>query len=251
MNTQLRSWYLSSLGIVPYISRDAAQVSHSIEAGTALAEPSLPEKPAGKAAARPRVALDFDTTAEGSPKLKSSVSTSAEQPPKELPNESGQSSSAVEQVAPFRLACWQPCDDLLVIDSLEPGEQPGLERTQLLSNILVAINRGTDQLGSAELIDWPTSPATSGSPPTEDGARALISVFLDIRIKQRGVCWVLLMGESAAAYTGDKQAEFAVGQQRELSGGARAVLTHSLKSLLVNPAGKAETWQAIRFLAEQ
>ncbi len=118
---------------------------------------------------------------------------------------------------------------------------------QLLANLLKAIKRlPSSGLPPAELIDWP---ATRGGDTDEAGARALLSVFLDTRIKKHGVCWVLLMGESAAAYAGREVEPFSVAGRRELSGGAMAIICHSLATMLRHPATKAETWYAIRGLS--
>ncbi|MCB1668911.1 MAG: hypothetical protein R3E73_07205 [Porticoccaceae bacterium] len=244
MNQQLHNWYLSVLGITQYIPRESASVLAASQSPAIKVEADTSVEPGdqqvySKRKPGPRITIDLNTSETEKPAAPVTVTDS----------------SAITQATPaarFRLACWQPSDDLLVIDSLEPGEQPGAERTQLLVNILRSIKRMPDTIAQAELIDWPVS---ANSQSTEAGARALLSVFLDARIKQRGVCWVLLMGEMAAMYIGETGigeagANFTVGSHRELSGGAKAVLTHSLQNMLDAPACKADTWQAIRFLLD-
>ncbi len=231
MNTDLRNWYLSALGITHYIPKASEPVVGE--------EPLLSaEKPAAEQVFKPQAErlinkLNFSESPPAARKV--AEQSAAEQP-----------ESDEDKIA-FRLACWQPVDDLLVIDSLEPGQQPGAGQMQLLANILRAIKRlPLAGMPAAELIDWPTS---RGGPGDEAGARALLSVFLDARIKKHGVCWVLLMGESAAAYIGAQTGQFEEEHRRELSGGATAILCHSLSTMLKDAATKAETWRAIQFLA--
>lgn len=244
MSSELRNWYLSTLGVTQYIPKGSVSVADSVLVDAliedAVAQTAL-DKPKPKRI--PKLMIDFGEAKPAEPSIV--VAEKTEAVAIELP--------AVK----FRLACWQPVDDLLVIDGLDSGEQPGRERLQLLSNILRAIQRMPDILPQAEMIDWPVS---AGGPADEAGARTMLSVFLDARIKQRGVCWVLLMGEVAAAYVGNSEVgttddsagtRFIVGQQRELSGGAKAILTHSLGDMLSQSKRKADTWQAIQCLVEQ
>jgi len=70
------------------------------------------------------------------------------------------------------------------------------------------------------------------------------------------------MGEESYAYIGGEhsltdsdegsntKADSSVGDQLELSGGAKAVIVNSLQSMLNDSSKKAETWQAIQFLVE-
>ena len=233
MKAELRNWYLSTLGVTQYLPRSSVSVADSQADVAATVE-------------RQRQSL------------KSAIDLDSAQPKVEEKPEAQVSLPVDEQEAAaisFRLACWQPVDDLLVIDSLPPGEQPGSDRLKLLANILRAIDRlPGNGLPQAELIDWPV---TAGGSAGETGARAMLSVFLEARIKKFGVCWVLLMGEPAATYIGnsignsslESDSAVEIGQQRELSGSAKAILCHSLSRLLQEPVRKAETWQAIGFLA--
>ncbi len=232
MNAQLRGWYLNALGITEYVPR-ATQPSAAPEIAELETMPEAAPQPATR-----RQHIKIDLGPDQPPEVNSSQALEESVEPE---------TSAIHQAVSFRLACWQPVDDLLVVDSLNPGEQPGAERMQLLANILKAIRRlPAAGVPRAELIDWP---AAKGGLADEAGARAMLSVFLDARIKKCGVCWVLLMGEQAAAYIGQETRPFNVGERRELSGGATAILCHSLSTMLQEPATKAETWQAIQFLA--
>ena len=244
MNQALRNWYLTTLGIVQYVPKGSVPVAAAQSAKAVEATGSGVEPPRRS---HPKVVVDLGVPEVAEPKVVEAAELKSASAQNDSPD-----SVQLEQIQ-FRLACWQPTDDLLVIDSLTPGEQPGQERVQLLANILKAINRLPENgLSQAELIDWPV---TKGGPADQEGARTLLSTFLDARIKQRGVCWVILMGETAANYIGEEGAEFSTGQQstgqqRELSGGAKAIQVQSLQTMLTDPATKADTWQAIQFLAD-
>ena len=149
MNQQLHNWYLSVLGITQYIPRESASVLAASQSPAIKVEADTSVEPGDQQAYSkrkpgPRITIDLNTSETEKPAAPVTVTDS----------------SAITQATPaarFRLACWQPSDDLLVIDSLEPGEQPGAERTQLLVNILRSIKRMPDTIAQAELIDWPVA----------------------------------------------------------------------------------------------
>jgi hypothetical protein len=88
---------------------------------------------------------------------------------------------------------------------------------------------------------------------SESGAKAMLSVFLDARIRKHGVLWVLLMGElsSELLSPGDEPYTDLLSKIEEISGGAQIMVIRSLQEMLAEPDTKAETWQTIRCLAEQ
>jgi len=207
MNSELRNWYLSTMGITQYIPKDSMPVAQSVSPANALvegavAESTVVESIEAKSAVSPSIEI-ADLESHSSSTEASVNSLPSRQRPKVMIDlgEDDRSQTSPAQEAPqtatelasaddeqqeqgmavqFRLACWQPTDDLLVIEGLEPGFQPGAERVHLLSNILRAIKRLPDSgLEQAELIDWPLA---QGGPSDEQGARTLLSVFLDARI---------------------------------------------------------------------
>ena len=105
-------------------------------------------------------------------------------------------------------------------------------------------------IGQAEFIDWPANPGTRAD---REGARIFLEMFLEGRCRQRPFRWLLLMGETTwqllPESTGKKQSR-KTGDQLVLTSGATGVLTYSLEDMLSRRETKAETWRAIRFLAE-
>ena len=149
----------------------------------------------------------------------------------------------------FNLGVWHPRDDLLVICDLHDATTAPAEQQQLLVNILVAIDRLPERgmLPGCEPLPWPGNSNTG----SESAAREMLSMFLASRIKSRGVCWVLLMGEAANNYLveGDKIANS--GDSVQLPGGATGLVLPSLSDMLQEPDLKRITWQTIRHLAAE
>lgn len=223
VSPDLRDWYLSTLGVVQYRPRDTAPVTLDFH---------------------PELGADVTNT------VASETAVAASTAP-DLPGAKDRlTDTHAEQIDSFRLACWQPSDDLLVLNGLLPGSLPLQEESGLLANIMRAIDRLGDELSPPQLIDWPPS-ATDHT--DRSGAEEMLSVFVEARVKKQGVLWVLLMGELPAALLLPSKSVYpsCVGRMEELPGGARAVVTPSLQELLATPGLKAETWRAIRVMTRQ
>ncbi len=236
MTPELRNWYLSNLGIVQYQPKGEEPVSLPFHAPSSSEDVSSVAFSAKEEAAS---TLKFADEAENS----TSQAT-------EEPAFGSKPALAIDEAVSFRLACWQPCDDLLVFNQLPTGVNPEPEELQLLSNILRAIGRLPDGLPAPELIDWPMS---HGGETDELAAHSMLSVFLDTRITKRGVLWVLLMGEVATKLLSPSEKAYSelVGAIEDISGGAKTIVVRSLQDMLKAPDAKAETWQVIKSLADR
>lgn len=240
MDQARRDRYLAALGIVRYRSRPAAHgASASVGelAGATVDAPAVPEGPG--------VLLAQVQLRE--PRRPAAAAVESESPGAPEPLAPGSAGSEAEELlAPLRLACWRPAEDLLVLDALLPGSRPSRDQLALLGNILAAIGRRPDSLAAAEFIDWPLLP---GGDPSLAGAREALGLFLAGRLAQSRFDWLLAMGKPAwRLLAGDAQA----GQVLAVAGGAvRAILVPGLVEMLAEPQCKAVTWQAIRFLAPE
>ncbi|MEH6617325.1 MAG: hypothetical protein V7699_05770 [Porticoccus sp.] len=235
MTPELRNWYLANLGIVQYQPKSEEPISlpfHTPSPGEGVSSATYSAKEA------------VVSILKGVEETNDSPSQRIEEPAIDS------NPASVVEVMSFRLACWQPCDDLLVFNQLPPGENSQPEELQLLSNILRAIGRLPDGLSAPEFIDWPMG---SGGETDVCAARSMLSVFLDARIKKRGVLWVLLMGEVATDLLSPSNKIYSesLGTIEEISGGAKTIVVRSLQDMLQNPNAKAETWQAIKCLADR
>ena len=240
MDAELRNWYLSNLGIVQYKPRSEDLVALPFH----VPVDDGPTKPA-TSSVKDEVASVLELVRE--------TTDHTAQPVEDLSGQEAEPESKPTptiEVPTFRLACWQPCDDLLVFNHLAPDGGPEPEQLQLLSNILRAIGRLPASLPAPELIDWPMA---HGGDVSEAAARSLLSVFLDARIKKRGVLWVLLMGEVAAELLSPSESGYsdALGRREEIAGGAKTIVVRSLQEMLADASMKAQTWQAIKCLANQ
>lgn len=236
MGAELRDWYLDTLGIVQYRRRDlgAVDIPFHVEPDV---EPS-----------------DDDTTGEPLAAIveqfgEKTASPAPQKAPEVQPPQQSGSGQDIAPIEPFRLACWQPCDDLLLLNPLQPGMMPSSDEKALLDNLLRAVGRLSDGNVSTDYIDWPLSPIdTDGL----SGARSMLSVFLDVRIRKRGVLWVLVMGElpSTLLLPSQRPYEDVLGDSEELAGGAKAIVVPSLQEMLQSPERKRDTWRALQHLAD-
>lgn len=260
MTTELRNWYLSNLGIVQYLPKDEESVALPFHSPVAEVSDGITDEGAEAANvsrtkikighAKSRAASVLELVGE-----KTDVSSGPEQQPPVI-DHTGVASAETNALpaVSFRLACWHPCDDILVFNQLEPNGQPDQDQYQLLSNILKAVGRAPNGLPVPELLDWPIDNTVGeGVDHSESGAKAMLSVFLDARIRKHGVLWVLLMGELSSKLLSPGEGAYIdlLSKTEEISGGAQVIVVRSLQEMLAEPETKAETWQAIRRLAQQ
>lgn len=263
MNPELRNWYLSNLGIVQYVPKGEESVTlqfHSdpvvgkadSESSSAHSHSAMNRTKAGLAAAssvKAQVANVLELM-----DVKTADARTAEEKESLPLNNTDSTPTSVSPVASFRLACWHPCDDLLVFNQLDPDREPDSAQCQLLVNILRAIGRLPKGLPSPELIDWPMGKSSrEGMDESESGARTMLSVFLDARIKKHGVLWVLLMGEQASELLSPVNKPYAelLEDTDEIAGGAKAVTISSLQEMLQDSGAKRQSWLAIQGLVDR
>jgi len=263
MTPELRSWYLSTLGIVQYIPKGEESAALPFHSSPSDVSDETTESEKGADTTH----TDSSNEAFSSSGRKVQVASmlelvgdNADRTPNLGLDTSDHSINVVDESKPntvelkFRLACWHPCDDMLVFNQLVPGEQPNQEQNVLLSNILKAIERLPNDLPAPELLDWPLEHTVGeGGDHSESGAKDMLSVFLDTRIRKYGVLWVLLMGEQPSELFSAENKPYAglLGHIEEIAGGAQIIMVRGLQEMIEEPDLKAETWQTIRHLAEQ
>lgn len=255
MEAELRDWYLSTLGIVQYRpwSPPAERVQAVSEQGYSENENTRHIENKSQS-----LTLNQDAASQRTPKagafhrsLKDLVADVIDQglvnaattDPKAA-SDSGQLESVPEQAIAFRLACWRPSADLLVLDSWPLGQGADNRRSQLLANILKSIGRRPPTLMQPEFIDWPLGPEKSLL-----AARDHLSMFIQGRYEQQAFSWVLAMGEAVRSCLIQTESELEREPSRlSLASGAEALFTHSLSEMIATPACKKDVWAIIRFL---
>jgi hypothetical protein len=259
MNPELRNWYLSNLGIVQYVPKGeesvALQFHSSPTEGVTASEESSGSDSAVHRTKASLVAGDSAKAQVASVLRLMDVNPEDAQTVEDkgrLPlTNIDRALTSVSSSVTFRLACWHPCDDLLVFNQLDLGKEPESGQRQLLGNILRAIGRLPTNFPPPELIDWPMGGShREGLGESESDARTMLSVFLDTRIKKHGILWVLLMGEQASELltSANKSYSELLGSTDEISGGAKVIVIRSLQEMLQDPVAKRQSWLAIQCL---
>ncbi len=238
----LRDWYLAQLGVTPYRRRTPESCAGALgEERPPLESPRVENAATGltahsssttaKEADVPRSAIAVPEQSAGAGAAEDSAVVAAEKP------------AAAEYRA--RIMCWQTVADVLVLHAGAPGRTPKPSETTLLANILRAIKRLPGDLPAPEFIDWPPVAGTAGDIA---GARINLAMFLAGRARVRPFQWVLAMGDGLRELLAPTQD---LSQNRALlECGATAIFTPGLAVMVADPASKATTWAAIRFLEE-
>ncbi len=247
MDVQLRDWYLAALGVTPYrrrtprgskreLSGDNAQDGVDSAAGT-LTGPV--DRVVKNEAHVPLTAAEMpgNRSSEGIAERSTSTLESVEVPDVAAPE------VPAAAVYRSRIACWQPVADVLVLGACAPGQIPEPAELVLLANILRAIKRLPGDLPAPEFLDWPPTVGAAGDVA---GARINLAMFLAGRAKVRPFQWVLAMGDGLTELL--VPAQHLLESRGLLECGATAIFTPGLAAMAADPACKAATWAAIRFL---
>jgi hypothetical protein len=242
-----RNWYLANLGIVRYVPREdmaredaAGEETATLPADTdhsrtASAGGHLPASDSGQATDLERPRIDLG---EAGPLVRQS-----------FPAPAIQEQQPAAEAFECRIGFWQPSSRIAVLSAMSPGQRPTPVQVTMLANLLKAIGALGEGLPPVDLIDWPPSPGLGLQGGADlHAARDYLGVFLQAKRRLQDFDTLLLMGDIAARACGGNE-DLAVGQQLDLALGVRGIVTHSLHAMEQTPALKAETWQAIRFLA--
>jgi hypothetical protein len=249
-----RDRYLAALGIVRYRPRpapgDAAAMSAEVSqqqfaTDPAPMAPSSAAVPPVPAARSPVAEVERSESPLAALREQTRTPAAVTRAAPEIPPEPAIVPVGAPAALAFRLACWQPAPDLLVLDAMPAGGWPDRERMTLLANILRAIGRLPGPLAAAEMIDWPPF---AGADASLAGARESLALFIAGRMATAPFRWLLAMGETSWHCLGADSAH-TVGTELALAGAARAILLPGLADMLASPERKAATWRAIRHLA--
>lgn len=258
MDAARRDAYLTALGVVRYRPRPASgattgalaegavvRAEESEQPVATTAAPTASGMPAAESAGSAAPAVEHGEAPLAALRERTREPVAVAAAGSEAPSQPAAAGAETAAALTFRLACWQPVPDLVVVDALPAGGWPDRERMALLTNILRAIGRLPGPLAAAEVIDWPPF---AGADASLAGARESLALFIAGRMAMAPFRWLLAMGEISWHCLG-AESHRAVGDELALAGAARAILLPGLADLLAAPARKAETWRAIRKLA--
>ncbi|MBB5212926.1 hypothetical protein [Microbulbifer hydrolyticus] len=145
------------------------------------------------------------------------------------------------QVAPFVLSCWRLGEEVLAVDSREPGSALPVE--SLFGNIVRAL--GWHQLASERnKLRWPLAESPFAAAAGADDARDTCSSWVEAACARKPVKTIWLMGQQAQEFCAPAPMTEAVADWQ----GVRLVSMPSLTELLQEPARKREVWNLLRKL---
>ncbi len=277
-----RLQYLELLGIETYVPRRilpgaAASIQLSDEqigpmlnvvpAPTAPSDQStvMPESPAYEAEATASLDVSkeensspislLDTVAEGlvAKKIPDSQKDIQENSTQPSANESTETAKNLQ----FVLNVWRIRDELLVIDSRQPGAAYPTDR--LLQNMLRAIGYPLVQLPNSEIIRWPlfihhkNNKSITQQNQDVEQARAMVQAYINAQTSQFPIKALLCMGDNAVRFSlsennTEADVESRVGSNATLAQpwNIPVAKTPSLFELLQDPPLKAKAWAALQ-----
>ncbi|MFT6386964.1 MAG: hypothetical protein ACJAUP_000333 [Cellvibrionaceae bacterium] len=156
----------------------------------------------------------------------------------------------------FVLSVWRIRDQLLVIDSRQPGAAYPTDR--LLQNILRAIGYPLAQLPSSEIIRWPLFVNNNNSKTIEqqnqdaEQACAMVQAYITAQMTKLPFKTLLCMGDSAARFSLNHSPDASAESSPDNCAlennqwNIPVVTTSSLFSMLQEPLLKAAAWSALQ-----
>lgn len=254
MNEHLRMQYLDALGIDMFVPRVILPNSAPLtqcELPVVIKEPGAQTLHDSSAPVRNLVAAisNAANSEPVSPKDRASerppVSEIGQREvlPQLMPQETA--AEAANEVAKFSLLVWRVSQNLLVIDSHEPGAALPTER--LLTNMLIAAGLMTLNLPKAQPLMWPL-PGYQGNFGWA-AAREMVNEFIGTLLAEKPFQQLLLLGEHSQKLMVESAFEREPRESvllAELS--LKAYSLPSLADILRKPALKRIVWETLLVL---
>ncbi|WP_444929639.1 hypothetical protein ACJJIF_17875 [Microbulbifer sp. SSSA002] len=252
MNELQRAEYLSVLGVPSYVPRFVLPLAPSPrQAELPPAEEAAGAQPALSASglsgnplphSAEQIIAPVLQSPERNPRVLDEISalTNETKLPQEAPNAAPVALAPPRQsVKPFVLNCWRIGEELLAVDSHEPGAALPLEA--LFNNMLRAL-QWHQRPRQQERLQWPLTENRFG--PAEDAsqARDTFSSWLEASYTRMPVKSIWLMGREAQDFCSPVPLENPLVDWQ----GARLISMPSLSQLLREPALKRPLWQQLR-----
>jgi len=157
LDARWRNWYLGALGVIRYVARDSVDevVEEPVETRSERQPPAVETRAsalvrdiaASVASDRPVVGSAPVSMGDNQGRLVAPVESGKPMLKKEsqqaAPTRPHQPPAATDDSEPvqFRLAFWQPANDLVVLSSMPPTIRPAEPQQEMLANLLKAIGR--------------------------------------------------------------------------------------------------------------
>ncbi len=152
----------------------------------------------------------------------------------------------------FSLHVWRINNDLLVIDTHQPGA--ALPTDRLLQNILRSIGIHLAQLPASDTVRWPLF---KGDPSAneEEEARAMVQAYISAQCGKMPVKTIMLLGKDAIRFSLNTDSDIETFYQQHQGSSLpqsvwnnSALIAPSLIDMLQDPMQKKVTWQALKTL---
>ncbi|HEY8567942.1 hypothetical protein [Microbulbifer sp.] len=253
MNELQRTEYLTALGVTSYMPRfclSLAPEPTQAELPPAIAEaaevpPVAAVMAAVGAATSTPVTEPVPSAERGRPhsapeitRVIGSISTEIRAPRVEVELEPV---APPQQINPFVLSCWWLGDELLAVDSREPGSALPVEA--LFGNIVRAL--GWHQLATGrDKLKWPLAENPFAAAAGAADARDTCTSWLEAAVARRPVKSIWLMGPQARDFCAPATLEDGVADWN----GVQLVALPSLSEMLREPPRKRDVWLLLRKL---
>ena len=238
-----RDYYLKTLGIDEYLSRDLYEDNEKPEVDVfeaASIEPLMDRMP--ERISVEQVIGSFDVLSDPP----SEVLHTRPAPPSKLVVDPVDGEPESVASIELQLALWQPTDELLVC-SIVDGSLPDPHQIQLLSNILVAMGQGQGNLPQVELAQWPPYPNATGAEPE---VREFLTTVIQARLGAKQSKMMLILGMKTASWVlTEEQLSRITNGQTDVFEQIIGLVVPSLEEMIEDPESKRKTWNIIRFLS--
>ncbi|QIL91533.1 hypothetical protein ACONUD_11170 [Microbulbifer harenosus] len=249
MNELQRTEYLAALGITSYMPRfhlPLAPVAIQAELPPAIEDTPEAAPVAAVMAAVGAEPAPVDETRpsprpESAPEISRVIGSITTETRTTRAEVNPEPIAPAQQINPFVLSCWWLGDELLAVDSREPGSALPVE--SLFGNMARAL--GWHQLTTGrDKLKWPLAENPFAAAAGAADARDTCSSWLEAAVARRPVKSIWLMGQQARDYCAPVILEDAVADWN----GVRLIAMPSLSELLSEPLRKREVWQLLQTL---
>ncbi|MFV8783773.1 hypothetical protein ACNKU7_15255 [Microbulbifer sp. SA54] len=260
MNELQRTEYLTALGVTSYMPRFCLPLApEPVQAPLPPAVENVPE-PSAPAALMAAVGVDTTVPPEApretivaprpaepsgvtpTPEVSRVIgSITAETKVALAPAKPAVVAAPEKTVPPFVLNCWWLGEELLAVDSREPGTALPVE--SLFGNIVRAL--GWQQLATErDKLKWPLAENPFAAAAGASDARETCSAWLEAACGRKPVKAIWLMGQQAQEFCAPVPVAETVNDWQ----GIQVVAMPSLTELLTDPMRKRPLWQLLRKL---
>ncbi|WP_105101900.1 hypothetical protein [Microbulbifer pacificus] len=250
MNELQRTEYLTALGITSYMPRfhlplapesTQAELPPAVEETSEVAPAAAIMAAVGAASAPPAMESTRPARPEPVPEISrviGSITTETRAPHAQAKPEPVVPSP---QINPFVLSCWWLGEEVLAVDSREPGSALPVE--SLFGNIARALD--WHQLPTArDKFRWPLAENPFAAAAGAAEARDTCSSWLEAAVSRRPAKSIWLMGQQARDYCAPRVFENDVADWN----GVQLIAMPSLSEMLSEPLRKRDVWQLLRKL---